>query len=133
MRLRSMILRCWVLRVRGILRYLLRGEVRAVFLGKDTSRQRALRYPLPHELSDDTAYAQSPPLFVAVLSAVEVTRLRQGYGVAATSFWKRGSFRSGSNSGSSRSNAGVSGTLEASEPSYCEIAVALACNGQSMS
>jgi hypothetical protein len=32
----------------------------------------------------------------------------------ATSFWKRGSFRSGSNIGSSRSSAGVSGTCEAS-------------------
>ncbi len=36
----------------------------------------------------------------------------------ATSFWKRGSFRSGSNIGSSRSNAGVSGTLEASAPAH---------------
>jgi hypothetical protein len=31
----------------------------------------------------------------------------------ATSFWKRGSFRSGSNIGSSRSNAGVSGSATA--------------------
>src|ERR1700674_3527451 len=35
----------------------------------------------------------------------------------AASFWKRGSFRSGSNIGSSRSSAGVSGTLLASKPS----------------
>jgi len=32
------------------------------------------------------------------------------------SFWKRGSFRSGSNMGSSRSSAGVSGTFSASGP-----------------
>jgi hypothetical protein len=36
----------------------------------------------------------------------------------ATSFWKRGSFRSGSNMGSSRSRAGVNGTLEAVGPEY---------------
>src|ERR1700730_1462714 len=35
----------------------------------------------------------------------------------AASFWKRGSFRSGSNIGSSRRSAGVSGTREASAPS----------------
>src|SRR5437660_11266453 len=34
----------------------------------------------------------------------------------ATSFWKRGSFRSGSNIGSSRSSAGVSGRPVASGP-----------------
>jgi len=34
----------------------------------------------------------------------------------AASFWKRGSFRSGSNIGSSRSSAGVSGTFSASAP-----------------
>src|ERR1700758_4813323 len=34
------------------------------------------------------------------------------------SFWKRGSFRSGSNMGSNRSNAGVSGGFEASGASY---------------
>ena len=34
------------------------------------------------------------------------------------SFWKRGSFRSGSNIGSSRSSAGVSGTFAASAPAY---------------
>src|SRR5439155_402346 len=36
----------------------------------------------------------------------------------ATSFWKRGSFRSGSNIGSSRSSAGVSGIPAASAPAY---------------
>src|SRR5438132_5116406 len=36
----------------------------------------------------------------------------------AASFWKRGSFRSGSNMGSSRSSAEVSGMFEASGPSY---------------
>ena len=36
----------------------------------------------------------------------------------SASFWKRGSFRSGSNIGSSRSSAGVSGTPAASAPSY---------------
>src|SRR5207248_324143 len=40
-----------------------------------------------------------------------------GMGEAA-SFWKRGSFRSGSNIGSSRSNAGVSGIIVLSEPAY---------------
>ena len=35
---------------------------------------------------------------------------------SAASFWKRGSFRSGSNIGSSRSSAGVSGMPTASEP-----------------
>src|SRR5262249_40381748 len=34
------------------------------------------------------------------------------------SFWKRGSFRSGSNMGSSRSSAGVSGLFEARGPAY---------------
>src|SRR5439155_6531711 len=44
----------------------------------------------------------------------------------AASFWKRGSFRSGSNIGSSRSNAGVSGTPEITlllygiESSFCK-------------
>src|SRR6266404_4877212 len=38
-----------------------------------------------------------------------------GMGEAA-SFWKRGSFRSGSNMGSSRSTAGVSGMPTANEP-----------------
>ena len=35
--------------------------------------------------------------------------LSAAFGAAAASFWKRGSFRSGSNIGSSRSSAGVSG------------------------
>src|SRR6266704_5978969 len=37
---------------------------------------------------------------------------------SSQSFWKRGSFRSGSNIGSSRSSAGVSGTFSASAPEY---------------
>src|SRR5438128_1249608 len=36
----------------------------------------------------------------------------------SASFWKRGSFRSGSNIGSSRSSAGVSGTPNENEPEY---------------
>jgi len=40
------------------------------------------------------------------------------FGSEAASFWKRGSFRSGSNIGSSRSSAGVSGRREGSGPSY---------------
>src|SRR5713101_8558421 len=40
-----------------------------------------------------------------------------GAGEAAR-FWKRGSFRGGSNIGSSRSSAGVSGTLKDSAPAY---------------
>src|SRR5437762_12225506 len=39
------------------------------------------------------------------------------FGAVATSFWKRGSFRSGSNIGSSRSSAGVSGMYLSSAPS----------------
>src|SRR5467141_1965850 len=38
------------------------------------------------------------------------------HGFSSHSFWKRGSFRSGSNIGSSRSSAGVSGTFAASAP-----------------
>src|SRR4029450_6978641 len=38
------------------------------------------------------------------------------FGAVAASFWKRGSLRSGSNMGSSRSSAGVSGTFSASAP-----------------
>src|SRR5512132_899406 len=38
------------------------------------------------------------------------------FGAVATSFWKRGSFRSGSNIGSSRSSAGVSGMYLSSAP-----------------
>src|SRR5438128_4329248 len=37
----------------------------------------------------------------------------------ATRFWKRGSLRSGSNIGSSRSSAGVSGGFVAKAPSAC--------------
>src|SRR6266496_3234992 len=49
---------------------------------------------------------------------------------SSQSFWKRGSFRSGSNIGSSRSSAGVSGTFSASAPlpgiesSFCKAAMA---------
>src|SRR5207253_8362213 len=39
----------------------------------------------------------------------EILDLHSGF--SSQSFWKRGSFRSGSNIGSSRSSAGVSGTL----------------------
>src|SRR5437899_8534432 len=49
----------------------------------------------------------------------------------AASFWKRGSFRSGSNIGSSRSSAGVSGTFSVAsgppygiESSFCKAAMA---------
>src|SRR5437588_7967223 len=47
----------------------------------------------------------------------------------ATSFWKRGSFRSGSNIGSSRSSAGVSGTGRRAPPygienSFCKAPIA---------
>src|SRR5438876_8638983 len=46
-----------------------------------------------------------------------VWRFYFGAGEAASS-WKRGSFRSGSNIGSSRSSAGVSGTFSGSGPAY---------------
>src|SRR5437867_150906 len=58
----------------------------------------------------------------------EVTRVH--FGFSSQSFWKRGSFRSGSNMGSSRSSAGVSGTFSASAPwagiesSFCKAAIA---------
>ena len=48
--------------------------------------------------------------------AIEVNRpYFASLGALDASFWKRGSFRRGSNIGSSRSRAGVSGTFEASE------------------
>ena len=64
--------------------------------------------------------------------SVNSADMRENYFGAdkATSFWKRGSFRSGSNIGSSRSRAGVSGTPEASaasygiESSFCKAAMA---------
>ena len=40
------------------------------------------------------------------------------FGAVEASFWKRGSFRSGSNMGSSRSSAGVRGTFEPSALAY---------------
>ena len=49
---------------------------------------------------------------------------------SSQSFWKRGSFRSGSNIGSSRSSAGVSGTVNPNTPadgiesSFCKAATA---------
>src|SRR5438552_17001643 len=53
-------------------------------------------------------------------SRESLTPLHQSFGWdEAASFWKRGSFRSGSSMGSSRSRAGVSGTpFEASGPGY---------------
>src|SRR6266700_1512770 len=58
----------------------------------------------------------------------EVTRVH--FGFSSQSFWKRGSLRSGSNMGSSRSSAGVSGTFSANAPwlgtesSFCKAAMA---------
>jgi hypothetical protein len=40
------------------------------------------------------------------------------FGALDASFWKRGSFRSESNIGSSRSSAGVSGTFSGNAPAY---------------
>src|SRR5207248_7865711 len=40
------------------------------------------------------------------------------FGFSSQSFWKRGSFRRGSNMGSSRSSAGVSGTFGGNGPEY---------------
>src|SRR5205809_2974829 len=45
-------------------------------------------------------------------------RLLVHFAGSSQSFWKRGSFRSGSNIGSSRSSAGVSGIIVLSEPAY---------------
>src|SRR5437870_7848061 len=46
---------------------------------------------------------------------VSVVYLEFCEGGCSTSFWKRGSFRSGSNIGSSRSSAGVSGIIRSEE------------------
>jgi hypothetical protein len=55
---------------------------------------------------------------VAPFDKNRLIELYRFFGVGeAMSFWKRGSFRSGSNIGSSRSSAGVSGP-EASAPAY---------------
>ena len=50
------------------------------------------------QVGDEITDVPASPYLSAVFGAAE-----------ATSFWKRGSFRSGSNMGSSRSRAGVSG------------------------
>src|SRR5205823_3234502 len=64
-------------------------------------------------------------------SRESLTPLHQSFGWdEAASFWKRGSFRSGSNMGSSRSSAGVSATVAPSalsygiESSFCKAAMA---------
>src|SRR5438105_13462906 len=49
---------------------------------------------------------------------VSVVYLEFCEGGCSTSFWKRGTFRSGSNIGSSRRSAGVSGIIVLSEPAY---------------
>src|SRR4029077_3243227 len=51
--------------------------------------------------------------------AIASAYLSAAFGAAAASFWKRGSFRSGSNIGSSRSSAGVSGVSPGIESSFC--------------
>src|SRR6266513_4983102 len=67
--------------------------------------QPTLQNNLQLHLGDEIADLRAYPYLSAVFGAAE-----------ATSFSKRGSFRSGSNIGSSRSSAGVSGTFEASAP-----------------
>jgi hypothetical protein len=58
-------------------------------------------------------------LSLRLLAVAASDYLSAGFdGDEAASFWKRGSFRSGSNIGSSRSSAGVSGMCEANGPSY---------------
>src|SRR5437868_13825456 len=65
---------------------------------------------------------------------VSVVYLEFCEGGCPTSFWKRGSFRSGSNIGSSRSGAGVGGPIVVSEPAHgiesdcCKAAMARSCS-----
>jgi hypothetical protein len=79
------------------------------------ARSRAKsRLQVGGEITDVTA-----PYLSAVFGAAD-----------SASFWKRGSLRNGSNMGSSRRNAGVSGTVGASgasygiESSFCNAAIA---------
>src|SRR5436190_9193606 len=81
----------------------MQAEPVRVFIVSDHPLIRDGLQPRVGEITDVTA----SPYLSAVLGAAE-----------ATSFWKRGSFRSGSNIGSSRSRAGVSGAFEASAPPY---------------
>ena len=89
-------------------------------------RQRRPRPP-PTAAATLSVLTASPPQS----SVNELRREHNHFGAGeATSFWKRGSFRSGSNIGSSRSSAGVSGTLLANGPLYgiesnfCKAAIA---------
>ena len=95
----------------------------------DRVDRRQRQTPPPHRPTAATlsVLTASPPQ-----SSVNEPRREHNYFGAgeATSFWKRGSFRSGSNIGSSRSSAGVSGTLLANGPLYgiesnfCKAAIA---------
>jgi len=73
----------------------------------------------------------SESLHIRVICAIRGEYLRRDYGCfSSQSFWNRGSLRSGSNMGSSRSSAGVSGMPSASAPAYgiessfCKAAIA---------
>src|SRR5437588_8827617 len=91
------------------------------WLGADLSRRMRLNLPnnLRTQVDDEITDVTASPYLSAVFGAGD-----------SASFWKRGSFRSGSNIGSSRSSAGVSGTFEASgasygvESSFCKAATA---------
>jgi len=65
---------------------------------------------------------------LAIVGVIGSAYLSAVSGAVEASFWKRGSFRSGSNIGSSRSRAGVSGLVIAPlygiESSFCKAAMA---------
>src|SRR5512133_186041 len=82
------------------------------FLGRPTHNRKGRRATGPVAYRNIVLAASRVFLFLSSTKAVPYF----GAGEVA-SFWKRGSFRSGSNIGSSRSNAGVSGH-PAKAPAY---------------
>jgi hypothetical protein len=68
--------------------------------GSDRARRAAVENNLRHPLGDEITDVSASPHLSGVFGAT-----------SAASFWKRGSFRSGSNIGSSRRSAGVSGGI----------------------
>ena len=95
------------------------------FLGRPTHNRKGRRATDPVAYRNIVLAASRVFLFSSSTKAVPYF----GAGEVA-SFWKRGSFRSGSNIGSSRSSAEVSGMFSASAPlpgiesSFCKAAMA---------
>src|SRR5678815_4483415 len=81
------------------------------FLGRPTHNRKGRRATGPVAYRNIVLAASRVFLFSSSTKAVPYF----GAGEVA-SFWKRGSFRSGSNIGSSRSNAGVSGIFNVQAP-----------------